>query len=255
MDKELIIVLVFGVILFLMMLSSLVMFVLYYQKRRQHHVAEIKIMESQFEQETLKAGMAIQEQTFATIASEIHDNIGQLLSLAKMRLGVMANGNPYQKEINEVSDLLSLSLGDLRDLSKSLHPSRIAKQSLYESIAHEMKHYQKLGYALVAPKEPVDDDLPEAQRVIIFRVVQEALNNIVKHAKASQIEWDMRYDSRFLTIDISDNGVGLPSDLVQGIGSITTDERMKLLGGTFERFSKQKSGTRIQLRLPVLNEQ
>jgi len=128
-------------ILLLIVAAGIIVFVLIYQKKQLQYLSERKQLKADYEKEILESRLEIQEQTMKSISQEVHDNIGQVLSVAKLNLtmvNVDESGEMIQEKINNVSELLRQAIQDLRDLSKSLHSDVIAEKGLLKAIENEL---------------------------------------------------------------------------------------------------------------------
>ena len=206
-------------------------------------------MKSQFQQELLQTQLEIQEQTLKTISEEIHDNVGQVLSLAKLNLNTFENNS--EQKLQDTRQLISKAINDLRDLSRSMHGDRIAELGLQQSIADELQILQNSGefethlkiigeaYKLLPQKE-----------MVLFRIVQEALNNCIKYSKAKNITVNLDYDKENFSLSVMDDGIGFDTHARTGIGLKSMQNRAALIGGEFSIQSAIENGTAITIILP-----
>ncbi|MCC7378262.1 MAG: sensor histidine kinase [Chitinophagaceae bacterium] len=212
-------------------------------------------MKTQFEQELLQTQLEIQEQTLRTISEEIHDNVGQVLSLAKLNLNTFEN-NP-QKKLDDTKELISKAINDLRDLSRSMHGDRIAELGLLQSLVVELQILQNSGEFETHFNITGDTyKLPPQKEMVIFRIVQEALNNTIKHAKAKNIYLNIKYQPNTFTLTVKDDGAGFDIVAMQnknGIGLKNMQNRAKLIGATCTLQSSVNDGTSIVIELPIIN--
>jgi len=248
-----------GSIILLLLVLFIIGFLLTYQKRQQINLKEKIIMQSQFQQELLQTQLEIQEQTLKTISQEIHDNIGQVLSLAKLNLNTFedAESANNQAKINDTKNLVSKAINDLRDLSRSLHGDKIAELGLQESIANELKILQNTGQYQTHFSFTGDPyKLAPQQEIVLFRIVQEAMNNAIKHAKAKNINIAMQYQPGIFNLIITDDGIGFNATDLQapetGIGLKSMHNRAALIGGTFTIISTPNNGTIINIELKTI---
>src|SRR3954471_13392308 len=177
-------VILFFVIFFYLLIIQL-------HKRRILHQKEMFDLKSQYEKIILQSQLEIQEQTFRNISQEIHDNIGQVLSLAKLNLNTIPQNGSSDK-IALTEELLGKAISDLRDLSKSLHPEKIKDIGLTNAIRNEllvMQRAAKLSTELITGDEEIK--LSDEKCIIVFRMMQEILHNILKHAKAKNVKVKM----------------------------------------------------------------
>ena len=227
---------------------------MYYFKRKRHLKNELHL-KSQFQQTLLQSQLEIQEQTLKNISQEIHDNIGQMLSLAKLNLGTteIPENETARQKVENAHRLVSKSIADLRNLSRSLNTDYVSEQGLQASIAFELELIGKSGQhktALAVEGEPVKTDAQK--ELILFRMVQECFNNTIKHAQASQIDVGLKYEPGRLAVSILDNGQGFsPAKTANGLGLRNLHNRAKLIGAEFSINSENGKGTLVLIQLPI----
>lgn len=248
-----------GTILVILLVAGIIAFLFIFSNRNWKHQREKQLMKIQFEQELLQTQLEIQEQTLKTISEEIHDNVGQVLSLAKLNLNTIGiiNDEQVQFKINSTKDLVSKAINDLRDLSRSLHGEKIGEIGLQEAIANELKIIQNTGQfkTELNVTGQVYTQNPQKE-MVLFRIVQEALHNAVKHANATNLKVKMNYSAANFTLTITDDGSGfMPEQLLTsqtGIGLKSMRNRAALIGGDFSLQSSKNNGTSISIELPNL---
>ena len=204
-----------------------------------------------YEQTLLQSQLEIQEQTFRNISQEIHDNIGQVLSLAKLNLNTI----PVQAITDKIAlteELLGKAINDLRDLSKSLHPEKIADLGLVNAIQHELSIIQrttKLATNFIGDEKALN--LNSEKSIIIFRMIQEILHNTIKHAKAKGIVVKIETEEGRTQIEVKDDGTGFEHEKLKntetGIGLKSIQQRCSLIGASFKIDSVRNVGTAVQL--------
>jgi signal transduction histidine kinase len=215
----------------------------------------------QHEQELLKTQLEIQENTFQNISQEIHDNIGQVLSVIKLTLASapVKKDEPAFEYLLNARAMVNTIIEDVSDLSKSLHSDRILRIGFEAAIRFELTRLEKTGiFATVFehPEEPLR--MKEKNEIFLFRIIQEVLNNIVKHSKAKNIRVAIRKSARNSFIEIGDDGRGFDVEnimqknpAVRGIGLTSMINRTKLIGGVLTINSQPGKGTVILIRLPA----
>jgi signal transduction histidine kinase len=239
----------------IMLLSIILLFILFivvYRKRQQNFIIKQKLMKQQFQQELLQTQLEIQEQTLKTISEEIHDNVGQVLSLAKLNLNTLAYGE--EQKIQDTKNLVGKAINDLRNLSRSIHGDRIAELGLLQSITDELSILQNSGQFTTQLKVTGNVYRMEAQKeMVLFRIVQEAMNNAIKHSKAKNITVQMDYEPQRFCITVSDDGIGFNIDALPpgkaGIGLTSMKNRIALIGGTITMNSAVNNGALICVTL------
>jgi two-component system, NarL family, sensor kinase len=172
------------IIVFLIIGFFILILVAYMNRRKKKHMEEKQMMRSSFQEELLKTQMEIQEQTFKTISQEIHDNIGQMLSLAKLNLSKFEMDRQNSDEaVLSAKDLVSHAVTSLRDLSKTLNTDTISTIGLVKSIELELQLVEKTtGIKTRMQSNGHATKLSPQQELILFRIVQEGLHNSIKHA-------------------------------------------------------------------------
>jgi len=232
---------------------------IYFIKRRNQHTHEMTQLKQTYDQELLKSQLEIQEQTFRSISQEIHDNIGQVLSLAKLNMGIMTQTPGQPTMLYDTRDLLGKAINDLRDLSKSLSPERVADIDLAESISYELHMLERTGiYQARLQVQGSAYPLPKEKKIILFRIFQELTSNVVKHAGATHLDVIMSYSMDHFELSMVDNGKGFDmahhdANPMGGIGLRNMQNRSLLIGAVFQIQSAEGSGTIARIYLPVEN--
>jgi len=244
---------IIGTVLVLFFLVFFYLLITQMHKRRMLHKKEMLDLKVQYEQTILQAQLEIQEQTFRNISQEIHDNIGQVLSLAKLNLNTFANGDLDEK-VAITEELLSKAITDLRDLSKSLNSEKITDIGLVEAIAHELNIIKKAVHLDTRLEcTTTDVRLTPEQTIVVFRIMQESFNNILKHAKATILCVKIDAENDTLCIAIKDNGIGFEIEKLNshetGIGLKSMKQRAELIGGNLDINSRPQEGTVIKLSI------
>lgn len=241
---------------FLLVAIGIIVLVLVYQKKQSQYLQEKVALQAAFEKELLEAQLDMQEQTLKNIAQEIHDNIGQTLSLAKLNLNTIRPEKENTPEkVTNAKELVSKAIADLRSLSKTLHTEAVLSVGLAEAIAMELQMIEKAGIfqtslRVIGIPSPIDPK----KELILFRAVQEALNNVIKHSKASQITVKLRYGPHELQVMVIDNGQGFAPVTLngsEGSGMRNMRNRAKIIGASFQIDSGQQ-GTEIRLNVPII---
>lgn len=225
------------------------------QRNNRRYFQETTVLKEAHENELLKTQIKVQENTFQQISREIHDNIGQKLSLAKLYLN-MVDVNNYSKTkevLEEVVTIMTTSLADLRDVSRSLSSDLIKNNGFIKALENEIVQLNKLNryqFKLVVTGESVF--LKAEKELVIFRIIQESLNNIMKHAEATQIGIKIYFSlNGYLEIAIQDNGKGFDVDAnISSNGINNIHQRAKLLKGEASIQSVLQEGTIVHVKIP-----
>ncbi|MBX2939373.1 MAG: hypothetical protein KF880_04790 [Ferruginibacter sp.] len=231
---------------FTVLVFFIILFVVYYKQRQRQHLIEKRALQSAFEQEKMISGMEIQEQTFNEVSREIHDNIGQVLSLARMQLN---NPNQTHTEVIQHTDeLLERAIADIRTLSHVLNTYKVQSIGIIEStlkLVEQLKNTRQFN--IVVDFDNVYPE-PKDSHIIIYRMIQEIVNNIIKHSKANEIQLNIQTRDGVTRLTITDNGIGFKhAEKHQGIGMRNLTERAKLANASIRFNSNNGNGTSIQI--------
>ncbi len=250
-QEDILISIVVASVFFILIGAFLLLLVFVFLRRQRKNKEEKEEMKNRFEQTLLKTQLEIQDQTFAYISQEIHDNIGQVLSLVRLNLNTFGN-NVTEDKIEQTDDLLGKAIKDLRDLSHNLQNNRIHDIGIVESIRQLLFSLEKTGrYKTSFHSSDHFHILDVNTDIILYRMIQEIVNNIIKHAAATRIDIEINSEPLITTIRISDNGVGFDTSFPQqdrpGIGLKNIANRAKMVNASVNVKSVPGEGTVITL--------
>lgn len=217
---------------------------------------EVEKMKTIFNEELLKTQLEIKEQTLKDISDEIHDNVGQSLSLAKVLVNIIDQKGAFDRStLIDVKECISHAINDLRDISHSLSGRRIQQMRIYELVATELRRMKKVGVKETSLEvRGTERDLEAKQKLILFRIIQESLQNIVKHANASRVMISLNFNESLLTVTIDDNGNGFnvaeATDSGNGLGLQNITSRASMIKGNATIESTINKGTSITINIP-----
>jgi signal transduction histidine kinase len=207
--------------------------------------------------ELYKNQQKVQEETLNHVSQEIHDNVGQLLSLVKMQLNLAVEREGSESQLlSDAQENIGRAMMDLRDLAKGLSSDRIKVLGLFGTVEQEANRIQRTGVCEVYTNcSGTIQSLEYQKEVILFRVIQECLQNIFKHARANRIDISFTYQPNHLTIGVQDNGKGFvvnANGKSIGLGLMNMQNRVRLIGGTLVLDSREGHGTRVSIDIPLL---
>jgi signal transduction histidine kinase len=243
----------------LLMAGFIVYFLYFYQKRQMENMREQERLRHEYEQELLKAQLEIQEDTLAQVGRELHDNIGQTLSLARLYLGDYESPAGREKAVR-ADGLVQDAIGGLRSLSASLNPDQVVRLSLTDAVRNLSDRISESGALetdFVAEGEPAK--LDEQVTLMLYRMCQEVLGNAVRHAQATRLLVTMAWSASQLDISVKDDGKGFtPSSAVPplssssptGQGLTNLRRRAHLIGAALNIQSVPGKGTEVTITLP-----
>ena len=264
-ESQEILKLLFSILFVLIAITTLVIAIVYFfSKKEDKLIGEISEIKSIQEKEILLAQLEIQEDTFRKISREIHDNISLGLTLAKLQLNNLISSDRFDKEkISGSVDLISKSLVDLNDISKSLDAKQMVAHGLVSALESEIKVIGQSGLFQASLEILGDPVYLDAETdLILFRIFQEACNNIIKHAEATKIDVDLIYKEGSLLMKITDNGKGFDVQVARNKKEIrkmsglkNLETRAQLINASFEIISFPQVGTTINIKLPIKTNQ
>lgn len=245
-------------LVFLLMPIFLLLYIRSYNRHKKNHIVEKQNMQQKFEAEILKTHIEVQEQTMQFIATELHDNIGQLLSLTTLTLNSI-NVNESEKASEKIANSLTLvnkSIKELRELAKLLHGEQIIETGLGNAIEQEINWLRKVGgYTLSINNDLLENKISSPNKdLIILRLLQELVNNIIKHAQATHIQIDTYLKNDILLLTVKENGIGFNYDeakkLKTGMGLSSVQKRIEMIEGKIDVNSGAENGTSIFIEIP-----
>lgn len=246
---------IISVIIMLALVVFITLIIYRYQQKQNIYFKDIEALQSSHENSLLQSQLEIQEHTLQNISREIHDNIGQKLTLAKLYLNTLdyTDSNITKTQVIDSVNIIGEAINNLSDLSRSMSSDIILNKGLIKALEFESEQFAKLN--MFAIQFSVTGDpvfLNTNTELVLFRIVQEALNNIVKHAYASAIQIKLHYNSDQLILEIKDDGKGFhPGKNSTGNGLENLKKRTTMLHGDLNINSKLNAGTQIIIEIPL----
>ncbi len=244
--------------IFLIVAIGLILLVIVYNRRKKRHIEEKALMKLTFDSELIKSQLEVQEQTMQTIGADLHDNIGQLLSLTSLTLNSIELDNQpkARQKIDAAIDLTVRSIKEMRLLGKLLQGDQLMVLGLPEAIRYEVNFMERSGHFeinyAIEGEPPANNNADKD--LIIFRILQEILNNIIKHAIATEIVINLEYLSNQVKLEVGDNGIGFNTDELpagqSGMGLHNIRKRAGIIGGEVAIRSNPGEGTQITIFIP-----
>lgn len=221
---------------------------------RVSHLRDIAETKTKFSRRLIES----QEAERKRIAAELHDGLGQNLVVIKNRavLGIKKGDDRERvaKELANISESAAQALDEVRAITDNLRPQLLDRLGLTKALISMCK---KMSGVVEVECEiaPIDDLFNESEEISLYRIVQESLNNIVKHSNASDASVSITRRTNVVTIEIEDNGSGFdPANVTTGLGLIGLKERAQLLGGELLIDSKIGEGARIRVEIEEKNK-
>lgn len=237
---------IFSVIAVCLALTVIILFILFLRRKNALLLDQAKDKET-YERELSETQIEIREETLRNISWELHDNIGQLMTLAKLQVQMVPDKS---ESLEEASESIGKAIKELRVLSKLINPEALKNLSLEEALELEIERFNRLQFidaSLTVDGTP--KSLNQKEEVIIFRILQEFFSNTIKHSKASTLCVGIDYMDGNLTITADDNGIGFDESLdFAGIGIKNMKNRAQLINADLQIESEKNRGTMLRLQ-------
>ncbi len=207
--------------------------------------------------ELAKQLISLQENAFRSISRELHDDFGQILTAIGamlQRAGRRTAPDPgaSRPELREVQEIVQQALEKVRSLSRALHPVILDEIGFESALDQYLPAFeQQTGIQIQYEKHGSGREPERGVSIHLYRVVQEALNNIAKHSKGTRAAVRLRYLPGETVLEVEDNGIGFDSTRTQGMGLVSMRERADLVNGRLELANTETGGARVRLTVPA----
>jgi len=216
-----------------------------------------KVIKSKQKQELFsKQLINSEERSRRSIASELHDSLGQNLIMVNNKILQILSSDRSQavrEELKELSNLVSDSIEEVRTISYNLYPHQIEKLGLtsaLKSVLNNIKHSTNMKFDYEV--DDVDNVLSKENEINFFRIIQEAVNNVVRHSNAGEASVQIHKTPGLITAQVTDNGKGFDTKQASnGLGLSNIYERTRFLKGTLKLDTGTNKGTSITLYIPI----
>jgi len=261
-NQQIYFVIFMGTLLAFLLVGFILAMFFFYQRRRQKQERELIRLKEEYEQEALRSQLEIQESTMKTIAQELHDNVGQSLSVIKlwMSMAPIAPEHEAYEGVQNSKEMLQKVIREMADLTKSLHTDRITDIGLSEAINFDLISIRRAGILKINfEAEGEEFHFPDQQSIFIFRMYQEMMNNIIKHSRAAHVNVSLFYQGNdTFVMKIRDDGVGFDVQEKKdsgsgssGLGLKSMRNRAKMIGADLAIESEPGKGTTISIKVPL----
>jgi len=246
-----------GVILVIVFVKLLVLSAWLRVRLKQKAKFQREIMKQQ--ELATKAVLAAEEKERQRIARDLHDGVGQMMSVAKMNLSAFESDIQFLdrdqlESFEKIINLVDESCREVRSVSHNMMPNALLKNSLAIAIKDFVDKIEKRSLKVRVYTEGLDDRLDSNLEIILYRVIQECVNNVIKHAEASRLDISVLKDKEGISATIEDNGKGFDigdKDKFEGIGLKNIITRIEYLKGMVDFDSSPGRGTLIALNVPL----
>lgn len=228
------------------------------EKRSEEHRLRTEAAEQELRRLSRQLVQA-QEEERKSISRELHDEVGQMLTALRMELRSLqelrSSPEPeFNEHLEDAKRLAEQSLRALRDLAMGLRPSMLDDLGLGSAVQWQARQFSKhTGIPVNVQLDGLPGSLPEQHRTCVYRLVQEALTNCARHARAKSIDVSVVDHDGELAVSVKDDGVGFDPSAMRGrgLGLIGIQERVMELGGELRLISNQQHGTSLSATIPL----
>jgi len=240
-----------GAVLVAILLTTL--YLIYSNRRLFEHLADV----SEHRSDLARKLITVQEETLHSLSRELHDEFGQVLTAIGAMLRRAEKRLPPDSEfcvdLREVREVAQVTLEKTRSLSQLMHPSILDEGGLEKAIDWYLPVFEKQTGITVRYEKQAGPAVSDRVAIHVYRVLQEALNNLAKHSGARQAMVRLRFPDGRLKLEVEDHGSGMPTHVngARGIGMIAMRERAELLDGRFEVVRPNEGGTLVRLEVPL----
>ena len=229
---------------------------------RQTRLRYVEVVRSRHELEQLSARLVdAQETERRNISRELHDEVGQTLGALLVDFGRLLAALPeslpeLRSEVDRMKSVAERSVRSVRNLALLLRPSMLDDLGLVAALEWQGREVSRTSETEVdVQSSGVSEDLPDDYKVTIYRLVQEALHNAVRHSGARNAQVRVEQDNERIRVQVTDDGRGFDPGRSRGLGILGMEERVKRLGGTFSIDSQPGHGATVRAELPLRREQ
>lgn len=201
--------------------------------------------------------IGVQEQIFLSVSRELHDEFGQILTaVGAMLLRAEKRGlppeSPLREQMHEIRDIVQQALERVRTLSTALHPSLLDDYGLEKALEWHTAQVGKQTGLVIRYEKSGNGPVVDGQTAIhVYRIVQEALTNVVRHSQATEAWVRLRLSTARLRVEVEDHGIGIPPKPSGGLGLVAMRERAEILRGRLDLARPKRGGTLVTLDIPV----
>jgi signal transduction histidine kinase len=222
---------------------------------------KVKLQKEILHQQDLatKAVMNAEDNERKRMATHLHDGIGQLLTAANMNISVLddfkKDEDNFTKVLSKTKEILSEAILDVRTLSHQIMPNMLIKNSLSDALRDLISKTNSPKLHIELKIDGLKNDLDQNIQVVMYRIIQECINNTIKHAQANKVEISLLQNKEMIEAIFKDDGIGFNplkiSSKNDGLGLDNIKSRIDMLKGDLKIISAKGEGTSIIMKIPV----
>lgn len=250
-------IIIIGMVILFVLALAVILFFIIYQKRLLAQQQKHQQIESDYQKELLRIAIQSEERERTRIGKELHDDVGVLLTTTKLYLSQVSpktSAEELQKTTDKMYSLLETMIQGIRNISQDLRPVILDRLGLEEAINSLVATVNDVGVVKASYENQAIQIIAKENELNVYRILQELLNNTLKHAQASEISIIFKNELSNFVIIYQDNGIGFQYDQLQrkkGIGLKNIESRLSVLAGTFS-YDTTNKGMKLTIKIPLL---
>jgi two-component system NarL family sensor kinase len=242
----------------LIMAGTIIVFVVFYQKRMIQEQVKRQQLQLDYQRKMMEAALESQENERRRVAADLHDSIGAMLSTVRVSLITLGRSQNIDiASINESKKMLDDTIESVRRISRDLMPATLEKFGLTQAVKEMCERFQSTTLLpIVFHEEGEVQALPKIRELMIFRIIQELLNNALKHSRASAISVKIMAGDD-LQVEVEDDGIGFNAEEYKStkqsgksLGLFNIENRARIAGAFVKYDTERKKGSRIAVTIP-----
>ncbi|MEM6722332.1 MAG: histidine kinase [Bacteroidota bacterium] len=257
-EDNFIILIVIGILIMLAFAMAFILYVNYSQKKILKEQMRIQKLDYKHQEELLHATILTQEKERNRIARDLHDEIGSKLNVIFLNVCRLKKHGEHDAEIEEITEevetVIHTTINSIRFISHELLPPTLEEFGLIETIRELQHSFQKTGdiqveFTTSEHMHPIENPLIELN---LFRIIQELINNSIKHGKATEIDMHLSAEKTLIQLNYQDNGTGFDSSEEQhkkGLGMKNIESRLRIINATYTLNSSEGNGINITINV------
>lgn len=212
---------------------------------------EAAFMRKEFDQLLLESKFKAREEALSIVSSELHDNVGQLLNSAKLMIA-LAEKSPETKAdtLQTAHEVVGQAILEIRELAKSLNTDWLVQFDLIDNLQREINRINVVRAGFVRLRLNAIPYLHKEKQLVLYRLIQECLQNTIKHAEATEIVVTLKTQLADINVTISDDGKGIESNAKEGMGFLNMRLRVKSMSGTLSLTPNSPKGAKVTIKIP-----
>jgi two-component system NarL family sensor kinase len=249
----------------LMMAFFVISFVMYYQKRKFEEEKKLIDIEKNHQRKLLDTALNSEENERRRIAQDLHDDIGTMLSLTKLSLNQLSKLVPESESkedqiMRKSQSLVEETILHVRRITRDLVPTTLERFGLTAAIEEFINKLEEDNTLRLSFRSNTEGAPRQSQKIelTIYRVMQELVNNSIKHSKCSQIEINLQVNSKFIGLMVTDNGIGFDPEIIKennlaGLGLLGIESRLAIVDGNIAYEKPKTGGCQAFAQIPVVH--